>query len=783
MSSAERLPPCVTIVLAGPPGRAGRGVAAGTLDDAASGLAALLEATALDGGTLEVFCDLPATEPAPITPMPATAGEAAPARLRRHPPSADLAEAIRMLRALGQLPTGSDVAWVCAGTRVPPMWNARLQASLRRAGWTGCISPLCPGDPWYTPIGDAGHGAALPPANPADSAALDDWLRTNCSADPVQMPAPLAWCGVLRAEVAEALLALRERGQQRLSAPGPEVRRGGDWTLALARDTRLPAACLVVAVAPPPTAIPTDAAQASSLLAHEALADSHPLVALRRTLAEPRFSGPRGAPNAAARPSRRPARLHVAHSWGGGLGAWVREFCAADATHEGYVLRSIGRIGAYGQRLALYHHAVPETPVRTWQLDLPIHATAIAHAQYCAVLDEVIDDFGADSVVVSSLIGHSLDALRSRLPTIGVAHDHYPFCVAIFAHYDGECRSCDAARLRDCIEHNPGHRFFRGVDAGDWLALRKAFVDAVLDHEVTLVAPSPSTALRWRALMPALHRARVEVIPHGVSLPPAVGFEPPAGGRLRLVQIGRITVEKGGKLLETVLPALAQFAELTLIGCGDEAAAEMGGRPGVTTIAAFEPAQLPALIAQACPHLGLQLSVVPETFSFTLSELWHCGVPVLGCRIGSLADRIREGDNGFLCEPTADALLARLRGIDEQREILRAMRARLLRETQRDGAAMVADYRALLPAPGRHATPRRWPRGDEDAAAQVSAGGTGRVRVGALSVDPAARYVDVARAFLDYTIEKTAASPRLPAPLRRLAARAGRRTARGARPR
>ncbi len=280
--------------------------------------------------------------------------------------------------------------------------------------------------------------------------------------------------------------------------------------------------------------------------------------------------------------------------------------------------------------------------------------------------------------------------------------------------------------------------------------------------------------------MPGLAAAPIEVIPHGVSLPPAIGFEPPAEGRLRLVKIGRLTMEKGGELLEAVLPELAGFADLTLIGCGDEAAARLARTPGVTAIAAFEPAELPALLARARPHLGLQLSVVPETFSFTLSELWHSGIPVLGCRVGSLADRIREGDNGFLCAADTSSLLARLRELDARRKDLAEVRARLLRLSQRSCAEMVADYRALLPAPGRHSPPRLPAQLSPAALADGRSGGAasaanGRVRLGALSVDPEARYTDVARAFFRFTLDKAAASPRLPPALRRLAARAGRR--------
>ena len=51
--------------------------------------------------------------------------------------------------------------------------------------------------------------------------------------------------------------------------------------------------------------------------------------------------------------------------------------------------------------------------------------------------------------------------------------------------------------------------------------------------------------------------------------------------------------------------------------------------------------------------LGLMLSVVPETFSYTLSELWAAGIPVLATRLGAFEDRIVEAQNGWLIDPVA----------------------------------------------------------------------------------------------------------------------------------
>jgi len=494
---------------------------------------------------------------------------------------------------------------------------------------------------------------------------------------------------------------------------------------------------------------------------------AHPLSGLRWSVANAALAKDALPRRDTAQASGTPAavRLHVAHSWGGGLSTWVKDFCDADEGAENLVLRSIGVVGAFGQRLALYRGSESVEPLRVWELSLPIHASAIAHLQYRKVLDEIAGDFGVDCVIVSSLIGHSLDALRTGLPTVLVAHDHYPFCVAIFAFHGGECRSCGRERLADCLARNPGHRFFEGADADDWLALRDAFCATVRERRVTLVAPSPSVRERWLALMPALADARFEVIAHGISLAPAVPFEPPRDGPLRLIKLGRLSMEKGGELLEAMLPELAGFAHLTLLGCGEDAV-RLGRRPGVTAIAGFSRDELPALIAKARPHLGLQLSIVPETFSYTLSELWHCRVPVLASRIGSLADRIRDGENGYLVDTGRAAVLDRLRKIAAERDALAGMRERLMNSPVRTREQMVADYRALLPT-GRR---RRLAAASVAAAAMSTAGGpgTGRIALGPISVDPEVTYLQAARAFARYTLGKAAHSPRLPRALRRL---------------
>ncbi len=70
------------------------------------------------------------------------------------------------------------------------------------------------------------------------------------------------------------------------------------------------------------------------------------------------------------------------------------------------------------------------------------------------------------------------------------------------------------------------------------------------------------------------------------------------------------------------------------------------------------------------PHAGMLLSIWPETFSYTLSELMRLGVPPVATRVGGFAERIIDGETGYLVEPTADDLVARLKQLDADRASL-----------------------------------------------------------------------------------------------------------------
>ncbi len=398
----------------------------------------------------------------------------------------------------------------------------------------------------------------------------------------------------------------------------------------------------------------------------------------------------------------RPRVLHVMHSWGGGLERWVREYCQADCFHDNLILKSIGRWGAFGMELALHRHG-DDGPVETWPIDPIVKSTASRHAGYRAALARIVDTYGIEAILVSSLIGHSLDVFDFGIPVAMVCHDYYPFCPALNITFNELCKSCDAARLTCCTAENPHHRFFRNTPPRQWIDLRSAFVQRVLEKRPALIAPSPSVRDNYARLVPEV-ADRFQLIPHGTrplsSGPLRLDPRPERAGqdRLSVLILGSLAPHKGGGIVKSIQREILEFCDLFLVGCGDFAL-DPDSDSGITIIREYRWDSLPGLLGKLGPDLALLPSVVPETFSFTLQELFELAIPTLATDLGSFHDRIQDGVNGFLCRPEAPHVLARLKELNVDRESLARVHRHLATAKVRRVTDMLADYRAVLGAP------------------------------------------------------------------------------------
>lgn len=632
---------------------------------------------------------------------------------------------VTVLQRAIEIAPNSDIAYANACASLPSDWIHRLRRAIASDPRIGVVSPLSDGSNTLSVF-----TGGRPPWMSADY--IDRWLTTLSHDKVFDAPVILSACAYFRQAALQAwkpdpasaypqlLASLRAAGWSCVAYDG----------LLAASQTAMVSPFLDVA----------GSHECDQFNAH------HPLGRLRHAFGEAAAWGVGSVPPRV--PALRPVQLHITHSWGGGLGKWVQDMCEADDARHNLVLRSIGTWGCFGQRIGLYAGPEMSAPLREWPLDLPIRSVAQAHYQYRQLLAEVIRDFEVNVLLISSMIGHSLDALDTPVATLVCAHDYFPFCPALVIRFDGICRQCDTSRLADCFSSNPLNRFFKDTDETEWQAIRSRYIALMQRPGLRLAAPSASVIDHLRTLVPELNGVTASVVENGIDLLPPPQFEP--GERLALVVLGSLAPHKGAELLASVLEPLTAFADLHLVGCGEEGT-RFSGLPGITCIPAYRHEELPELLGRIQPHAGLLLSIVPETFSYTLSELWAYGIPPVATRLGAFADRIQHGQNGWLITPTPDALLETLRTLESNRGELALVRSAIGQmhvTTRRD---MVNGYHQLSPL-------------DPACGRPGPAHGTlpdGREHIGALHVDRQVPLRLVLVDFVHYLRNKTASTPRL----------------------
>lgn len=429
----------------------------------------------------------------------------------------------------------------------------------------------------------------------------------------------------------------------------------------------------------------------------KAVVDGHPLTYLRYAVGESIrkeacFSSMPGL-------EPKPVQLHIMHSWGGGIEKWVRDYTSAAEDSINMVLKSVGSSKAFGHKLSLFTDISDTYPVRTWDLSIPIYSSSIVHLEYQRIIQQIIRGFSIDAIFISSLVGHSLDALNTGKKTIIVCHDYYPFCPAINIYSNGICRMCDEQRLDRCISENRSD-LIKGdptISGEGWMTLRDRYLQLIESPSITMIAPTNSVKRNMSALDSRFAQADFTIIPHGLffekhDLRPAITSK---HQKMRAVVLGQLKPVKGLDLLRDALPELCELIDIYLVGCG-EASAVFGDDSCIRIIEKYDYGDLPRILEEISPDFGLLLSVWPETFSYTLSELMVFGTPPVVTSLGSFVDRVKNGVNGFLFEPNKEALVESVQALVNKPEKLEAVRKNLSGYSHRSLKEMVDDYRRLL---------------------------------------------------------------------------------------
>ena len=580
-----------------------------------------------------------------------------------------------------------DLVLLTLDAILPFAWDARLQKAAYAEPSIAAATALCDIAPMFTLV-----EGAFPSDHRIDSGLIDRTAYTMGNRSYYEVPKVHSVCTYFRRD---ALDAISIASGSRLCADASNLDVLARLLRASGRSCVL---CDYLYVGSEQRLLE---ASATDDIEELAFRQHHPLGRLRRSVAAAIKAGISSVsvPGLDARP----VQLHIMHFWGGGLDKWVRDFGRLDTSRINLVFSSF-RIGdTGGQRLVLYSDPVDPNPIRVWDIAQPIRSTLPHNIEYREILEQIIREFSVDAIIVSSLIGHTLDAINQDLKTLVVCHDFYPVCQAINPQFGKTCERCTLDDLRTCAKSNPLNSIFVDQTSDDWHAMRSLYVDRLLEREIELVVPSPSVKTTLQQLAPKMQKLKFHLVPHGIDLdvdklPIAsrTATEP-----LRLVVLGRLSVHKGTELLRAAAEALRPIAQITLVGGGGNGV-KLAQACGWHCIEKFESAELAEILGRLAPHAGILASVIPETFSYTLSELNGLGVPSLATALGSFNDRIVDGENGFLFPPTAEGLIALVTRLHAEPQLLASVAETLCKiSTHRSIAEMVADYHAILPLASR----------------------------------------------------------------------------------
>ena len=252
-----------------------------------------------------------------------------------------------------------------------------------------------------------------------------------------------------------------------------------------------------------------------------------------------------------------------------------------------------------------------------------------------------------------------LEALRSLDIAYGITvHDSWLACPTVTLTGPGG-KFCggktDAAVCSQCLRAQPP---FAHHDIVEW---RRAHRDLVAGASF-VIAPS-----RWAADMFARYfgdtGTRATVIAHAAprlateETSPRPGSTPrmavllPADDVPSVAVVGAIGPDKGARRIERLV-ALARerraSVRFVVIGYLDVQQTPWQSDDAMFTVhGGYDPRDLPALLAHYRVALVAYPSAGPESFSFTLSEVWAAGRPAIVPPIGALGERVAASGAGW----------------------------------------------------------------------------------------------------------------------------------------
>lgn len=303
------------------------------------------------------------------------------------------------------------------------------------------------------------------------------------------------------------------------------------------------------------------------------------------------------------------------------------------------------------------------TALETHHLNEPLRPFPHRSVEYDRIAADLLVRHAFELVHIRHIALHSLGlvdvAKEIRLPVVFSFHDFYTVCPTVKLlddknlHCRGVCSRGDGRCAHELWPRQGFPRLKHGA-VHDW---RTQMITALQKCDA-LITTSQTAKDLVLSSFPELEGKGFPVIPHGRDFEgfhnlarPIIEDRP-----IRLVAPGNISRAKGGHII-AALGRLGRDIGLEVHVLG-ETSGDIDFGPEVILHGPYSRSSFAEKIKEIKPHLGGIFSIWPETHCHTLTELWSCGIPVIGLDFGAVGERLRRTSAGWLVEkPTAEAVI------------------------------------------------------------------------------------------------------------------------------
>lgn len=281
--------------------------------------------------------------------------------------------------------------------------------------------------------------------------------------------------------------------------------------------------------------------------------------------------------------------------------------------------------------------------------------------KYVKILENILNGCNIDLIHVHHFINHTFDipkvAKKVGIPCVVTLHDFYSICPTINL-LDVNNQYCHDTRSQkmchQCIKKKIGYD-------GDFLSQWNSEMRVFLNDFDMIYAPSESAK---NIIEEYYGNLNIIVNEHGIDVPQFKIYANINNEKFKIAFMGAFTPQKGSHIIEQIIAENKnKNIEWHLFGNG-EIKFTKSQRKNVFLHGRYTRENIIDTLKELNIDLICNFAIWPETYSYTLTDAYLAGIPILVHDIGALGERVKKHQGGWVL-PVQSTISEKLDKINE----------------------------------------------------------------------------------------------------------------------